>query len=259
MSGLEQFFRWMHIFAGITWIGLLYFFNFINGPFTATLDADTKKKVVPELMPRALYWFRWGAAWTWITGVLLLMIIFYHGKLVMGDQDAGWTTGLIVMVVVTFLAVFLYDALFKSGLGKNVKLAVSVGFILIAVILWLMANWGGFSYRGYNIHLGALFGTMMAFNVWYRIWPAQKKIIMAEKNGEKPDAGLAAMAGSRSKHNTYLSLPLIWTMVNAHTTYFAGQNWIPAGYEWIVLLVVTLLGWHIIWHCYRKGAKVKGF
>ena len=60
----ESIFRWGHIVAGITWIGLLYFFNWVNGPFAATLDADAKKKVVPELMPRALFWFRWGAAWT---------------------------------------------------------------------------------------------------------------------------------------------------------------------------------------------------
>jgi uncharacterized membrane protein len=260
MSGLEAFFRWMHIFAGVMWIGLLYFFNFVNGPFGATLDGDSKKKVMPELLPRALFWFRWGAAWTWITGVVLLMVVFYHGKTVMADQANGWMTGTIVMVVVTFLAVFLYDALFKSALGKNVKVAVTVAFILTAIILYLMATWGAFSYRGYNIHIGAMFGTMMAFNVWYRIWPAQQKIIAAIKNGQAPDKDLAALAGSRSKHNTYMSLPLFWAMINTHTAYFAGNNLgIPADLAWGVLLVVILLGWHIIWHCYKKAAKVKGF
>ena len=72
---LDPLLRWLHIIAGITWIGLLYFFNFINGHVAATFDADTKKKVVPELMPRTLYWFRWGAAWTWITGLVLLSLI----------------------------------------------------------------------------------------------------------------------------------------------------------------------------------------
>ena len=76
---LESLFRWIHIVAGIIWIGLLYFFNFVNGPFAATMDGPTKQKVVPELMPRALFWFRWGAAWTWVTGVLLLLLVFYHG------------------------------------------------------------------------------------------------------------------------------------------------------------------------------------
>ena len=72
MEGLEAIFRWMHVFAGIIWIGHLYFFNWVNGPLQAKLDGPTKKAVVPELMPRALYWFRWGAAYTWFTGVLLL-------------------------------------------------------------------------------------------------------------------------------------------------------------------------------------------
>jgi len=64
---LQSVFRWIHVVAGILWIGLLYFFNFVNGPFAATMDGETKKKVVPQLMPRALFWFRWGAAWTWVT------------------------------------------------------------------------------------------------------------------------------------------------------------------------------------------------
>ncbi len=73
-AGLEAIFRWLHIVAGIVWIGHLYFFNFVNAPATAKLDGATKKAVVPELMPRALFWFRWGAAWTWFTGVLLLLL-----------------------------------------------------------------------------------------------------------------------------------------------------------------------------------------
>ena len=80
MEALEAIFRWMHVFAGIIWIGHLYFFNWVNGPLQAKLDGPTKKIVVPELMPRALYWFRWGAAYTWITGVLLLGLVYYHGQ-----------------------------------------------------------------------------------------------------------------------------------------------------------------------------------
>ena len=71
MEILSALFRWTHVLFGIIWIGLLYFFNFVNAGFAATMDGDTKKKVVPELMPRALYWFRWGAAWTWVSGFLL--------------------------------------------------------------------------------------------------------------------------------------------------------------------------------------------
>jgi len=88
-SGL--FFRWIHVVAGILWIGHLYFFNWVNGPFAATMDGETKKKVVPQLMPRALFWFRWGAAWTWFSGVFLLLLVFYHGGALFENPSRTWT------------------------------------------------------------------------------------------------------------------------------------------------------------------------
>src|SRR5437762_12873966 len=87
MSFLEGIFRWIHVVAGVLWIGLLYFFNWVNAGFAPTMDADTKKKVVPELMPRALFWFRWGAAFTWITGVLLAILVYYHGGLLLDRSE----------------------------------------------------------------------------------------------------------------------------------------------------------------------------
>jgi uncharacterized membrane protein len=257
MDVLNALFRWLHILAGIIWIGMLYFFNFVNGPFAGTMDGDTKKKVVPELMPRALYWFRWGAAWTWITGVLLLALVFYHGGL-MFEADKTWNGGAIVMIAVTFLAVFAYDALHKSGLGKDPKVFGSVCFVLAAAVVWLMYYFG-FSYRAYNIHLAALFGTTMAFNVWYRIWPAQQKIITGVKEGTPADAALVAMAGARSRHNVYMSVPLFWGMVNQHTTTVGTELGIPGEYGFALYLVIILLGWHIVWHLYKRAPKVKGF
>src|SRR4026207_1916447 len=127
MEALEAIFRWMHIFAGIIWIGHLYFFNWVNGPLQGKLDGPTKKVVVPELMPRALFWFRWGAAWTWTTGILIAGLVYYMQKLAL-DTDREFTTGSYVMIAVTFLAVFLYDALFKSPLAKNIKVASAVAF-----------------------------------------------------------------------------------------------------------------------------------
>jgi Predicted membrane protein len=149
MELIHPLFKWLHIIAGITWIGLLYFFNWINGHFAATLDADTKKKVIPELMPRALYWFRWGAAWTWVTGVVLLLIVFYHGGLTFDDGD--WNANAFIMIAVTFFGVFLYDALYKTGLAGNVRVITIISFVLIAGITYLMKEWAGFSYRSFNI------------------------------------------------------------------------------------------------------------
>ena len=258
MDILNALFRWLHILAGTVWIGMLYFFNWVNGPFAATLDGETKKKVVPELMPRALFWFRWGAAWTWITGVVLLLLVFYHGQ-IMFDDGGSWSAGAIVMIAVVFLAPFGYDAVQKSGLGKDPKVFGAVGFVLIAVVAALMARWGGYGYRALNIHVGAMLGTIMAFNVWYRIWPAQQKIITAVKEGTAPDAALVAFAGTRSRHNVYMSVPLLWTMINYHTTTLGTGLGIPASYGYGLLLIVILLAWHIVWHLYKKAPKVKGF
>jgi uncharacterized membrane protein len=256
--------KWLHIIAGITWIGLLYFFNFINGHVAAKMDGDTKKQVVPELMPRTLFWFRWGAAWTWITGIVLLYVIFWAGSLSIGesvgnnmfDADTEVTMWAHIMLLVTFLAVFVYDFLYKSALAKNVRLVTIISLLLILGVEYLMIHCGQFGYRAFNIHIGAMFGTMMAFNVWFRIWPAQQKIIAAIRDGETPDGDLVALAGLRSKHNTYLSVPLIWTMINEHTTVFSGKL---CGCTGLVLAIVIPLGWHIVFQLYKKSAKVEGF
>ena len=253
--------KWLHIIAGVMWIGLLYFFNFINGHVAATMDGDTKKKVVPELMPRTLYWFRWGAAWTWFTGIILLYVIFWNGNLSMESSETLMTDGEVsmwthIMLLVTFVAVFLYDFLYKSVLAKNTRVITIISFLLIAGVEYAMIHCGAFSYRAFNIHIGAMFGTMMAFNVWFRIWPAQQKIITAIKNGENPDANLVALAGLRSKHNTYMSIPLMWTMINQHTVVFSGKLFDTMG---LVLLVVIALGWHIAFQLYKKSGKISGF
>jgi uncharacterized membrane protein len=246
--------RWLHVLAGIVWIGMLYFFNWVNGPFQGTLDADAKKKVNPELLPRALYWFRWGAAWTWFTGVLLLLLVFYHGG-IMFDGDRSWGPGAIVMTLLVFVAPFIYDALHKSALGKDPKTFGAVAFALIAVVAALMHLWAGFSFRALNIHLAAMLGTIMAFNVWYRIWPAQRTILTAVKAGTAPDAALVALAAARSRHNVYMSAPLLWGMINQHTTTIA----LPGNAAFATFLVVALVGWHVVWQLYKKAPSVKGF
>jgi uncharacterized membrane protein len=256
MQGMEivsSLLRWIHIVAGIVWIGHLYFFNFVNGPFAGALDADTKRKVAPELMPRALYWFRWGAAWTWVSGILLLLIVFYHGGITFDAEymDRMWSAPMLVMLALTLLAPFPYDLLMKRVAPKNAMAAVVIAFLCIVVITWLMAQWAHFSYRATLIHIGGMLGTIMAFNVWYRIWPAQQKIIAAVKSGTAPDAALVAMAGLRSRQNTYMSLPLVWAMMNQHSTWAA--SW------WFMTPLAVLFGWWIGTMLFRRAPKVKGF
>ena len=249
MEALEALFRWVHIVAGIFWIGHLYFFNFVNGPFEGTLDADGKKKVVPQLRPRALYWFRWGAAWTWITGFLLILMVFYHGQLVF-DMGGTWNTLAFVMVAVTFLAFAVYDPLASQEFAKNNKQMAGVAFVLVVLVV-LGYKQAGFGYRAYVIHLGALFGTLMAANVWMRIWPAQKQIIAAIRDGQAPPADKVAMAGQRSRHNVYMSVPLVWMMINSHTT-------VPFATSVVYLLVIVAGAWGVTMWLYKKAAALKG-
>jgi uncharacterized membrane protein len=251
---LDVVFRWLHVIAGIMWIGHLWFFNFVNGPFAAKMkEAGASKTVVPELMPRALFWFRWGAAWTWITGVLLAALVFYMGGILF-DPPHTWNLAAFVCLALVFGSPFIYDALYKSPLAANARNAAIVSYVLVAVMILLMKYWGGFSYRGYNIHTGAMFGTIMAYNVWFRIWPSQQKIIRAVKAGEAPDPALVALAGMRSRHNTYMSVPLVWTMLNLHSALTEFATW-----QWVGLLVMIAIGWHIVFQLYRKSALVQGF
>ena len=250
MELLQALFRWIHIVAGIVWIGHLYFFNFVNAPFEGTLDADSKKKVVPQLRPRALYWFRWGAAWTWITGVLLALLVFYHGQL-MFDMGGTWSPMAFVMVAVTFLAFVVYDPLASQEFAKNNKQMAGVAFVLVVLVV-LGYQVAGFSYRAYVIHTGAMFGTLMAANVWMRIWPAQKLIIAAIRDGQAPPADKVAMAGQRSRHNTYMSVPLVWTMINSHTT-------VPFASTYLWLIFMVGIGWGATMWLYKKAPTIKGF
>ena len=250
MDFLQSIFRWIHVAAGIMWIGHLYFFTFVNSVFNPTMDGETRKKVAPELLPRALYWFRWGAAWTWITGFLLALMVFYHGQL-MFDMGGTWNALAFVMVAVTFLAFVVYDPLAKQEFAKNNKQMAGVAFVLVVLVV-LGYKQAGFGYRAYVIHLGALFGTLMAANVWMRIWPAQREIITAIRDGQAPPADKVAMAGQRSRHNVYMSVPLVWTMINSHTT-------VPFATSVVYLLAIVAASWGVTMLLYKKAAAVKGF
>ena len=250
---MQAVLRWAHIVAGILWIGHLYFFNFVNGHVAKVLDGPTKKAMVPELMPRALYWFRWGAAWTWITGILLGGLIYYHGRIVFEDPNAGnpwlWLGIVLVILIVGFL---VYNAVMKAI--KNVTVASAICLALLAGVYYLLAEVGQFGGRSLYLHVGLILGTMMAMNVWMVIWPSQRKIIAAVAAGTPPDANLVALAGLRSRQNTYMSVPLVFTMISNHYPTMYGAN-----FRDICLLGVFVLGFGFVRSMYGKSAKVAGF
>lgn len=246
-SIVQLILRWLHVIAGIAWIGHLYFFNWVNAHLAKTYDADTKKKVVPELMPRALYWFRWGAAYTWITGFLLATLVYYHGKIMVPAESAySNTTATLIAIAIMVVIFFIYDAFWKAV--KNEKVGAIISYIAVVALLFGLSRI--FSQRALYIHLGAFFGTIMAMNVWMRIWPAQKKIIAGIKGtGPAPDAAVAAMAGLRSKHNTYMSVPLVYTMISNHYLIFDEST------GWIFMSIITLVGWLLVRWLYIKSAS----
>jgi uncharacterized membrane protein len=254
---VKELSRWIHVVAGIAWIGHLYFFNWVNANFVTTMDADTKKKVIPELMPRALFFFRMGAALTWLTGIILLGMQFYMVPGVMlGQVELGaiqWACFALI-----FVAPFIYDVLANTVLKDPTK-GFWGGWILTSVLYLIFHHVAQFNWRGAAIHVGAIFGTIMAFNVWFRIWPNQKVIINGVKNGEAVDAAIPALAGLRSKHNTYMSVPLVFTMLNMHNTFAGPAEVGKFGASDLYFPIIVLVGFLATYQTYEIGKKVKGF
>ena len=137
-----------------------------------------------------------------------------------------------ILLLFTFVVVFLYDAIYKSPLVSNVGAVTAVSFLLITAYVFAMQKLGGFGYRAVNIQFWCIIWNNMAFNVWFRIWPAQQKIIAAIKNGEAPDGDLLALAGLRSKHNTYVSSSCLDTYNQHHVTAPTALG-IPDEFSWI--------------------------
>jgi uncharacterized membrane protein len=260
-SWMNLVFRWLHVVAGVMWIGHLWFFNFVNAQVAKTYDGDSKKKVVPELMPRALYWFRWGAAYTFITGVLLLGLVIYMPSGVMSrviqqstsaDQPVlstglGTAIGLGLLVV----AFLIYDVMWKA-MAKQEMAGMAVSFALVVGVAFGLAQ--VYSGRAVLIHIGAMFGTIMAANVWMRIWPNQRRIIAAIKDGKAPDAAWVGLAGLRSKHNTYMSIPLIAFMISSHySTILYGTSNDPMIVPGVVGGTVAV-GWLLAKFFFNKSA-----
>lgn len=255
-SLIQAISRWAHVVAGITWIGHLYFFNWVNGPFSAKIDGPTKKAVIPELMPRALFWFRWGAAWTWITGIILAGLVYYQEKSMLFEQEHIGNPWLWLAVFLAVLAVgfVLYNAIMKAVANKVV--GATICMVLFAAAYLLLEYVGHYGGRALYIHAGAMFGTTMALNVWMLIWPNQQKIINAVKAGTPlpPDSPEVKVAGLRSRHNTYMSVPLVFTMISNHyPTMYSNP------YRDVCLAGVIVLGFFFTWLLYKKAAKVQGF
>ncbi len=241
--------RWVHIFAGILWVGQTYFFTWLDGRFADEADQVwmvhsgglyvVEKQKVPGLLPRTLHWFRWEAAITWISGMILLTIVYYMGDVMVDDMVSRISVGTAIAVGIGLLMVgwAAYDFLGQSPLGKSETGFAAVSFLLVVGAAYGISHL--LSGRAAFMHIGAMFGTIMAANVWMRILPAQRKMVAALQAGEKPDAALAARAKLRSKHNTFMVVPLIFLMISNHFPAATYGN----RYNWAILGILVLAGW----------------
>jgi uncharacterized membrane protein len=216
--------RWVHLVAGITWLGLLYFFNLVNVPLMKELDVTTKGKVLPGLMTRALWWFRWSAVVTVLAGLA------YWGQIVATDaRNAGAAP---TMALASFILIWtvtwgiLYALLLpgKGLLDKGWVLAILIAVIVAhSAHFFLHLNTHGWeSNRLLSIGIGGGIGWMMLLNVWGVIWRIQKRIIVWTKANAETGAAIppeskrmARMAFLASRTNAFLSIPMLFFMAAA--------------------------------------------
>ncbi len=256
---LNLLLRWTHVFAGIMWVGTTYYFTWLDARLTeeekAALNTGTTPQVwmvhsggfyvverrkIPDLVSRTLHWFRWEAGMTWLSGFALLVLVYYLGGGALIDPDVRpLSLGVAVAlgIGIIFAGGFIYDMMMLSPLSRNEKLFALIAYVLIVVAAFGLTR--VFSARAAYIHLGAIFGTIMAANVWMHILPAQKRMIAALKEGRKPDERLSAQAKLRSKQNTFMAVPVVFIMISNH---FPGVTY-GDRYNWVILSVLVLLGW----------------
>ncbi|MDB5497548.1 MAG: hypothetical protein JWP28_1579 [Phenylobacterium sp.] len=252
--------RWLHLTAGIAWIGSSFYFMWLD----SHLKAPTAKRegvagelwsvhsggfyhqmkfmVAPSGMPDELHWFKWEAYTTWISGFLLLALIFYVGadvNLIDPGRLALTRWQAIGIGIGTLAAGWLvYDGLCRSPLGQNLRAFGVVWFLVLTAAAWGLTH--VFSDLGAVMHLGTIIGTVMVANVFLIIIPNQRKVVAQVLAGEAPDPALGKQAKQRSVHNNYMTLPVLFIMVSNHYPMI-----VSAPLNWLWLAGLGICGWTI--------------
>jgi uncharacterized membrane protein len=248
--------RWFHVFAAIMWVGQTYYFTWLDGQFSkmeknaeGTPEAlwmvhsggfyTVEKQKSLRVRPEQVHWFRWEAAMTWLSGMILMFMVYYFsGGLIDPDiADISQGLGIAIGLGALVFGWLIYDLALRSALGKS-----EAGFAIFSLIVMTAMAYGlahVFSGRAAYIHLGAMFGTIMVLNVWMRILPAQRKMIAAAASGATFNPALGAQAKLRSKHNTFLAVPVVFIMISNHFPVATYGN----TYSWEILIGLVLIGW----------------
>jgi uncharacterized membrane protein len=250
--------RWFHVFAAIMWVGQTYYFTWLDGQFNSlgkkagangtspsiwmvhsggfyTVDRQKSLKVGPE----RVRWFRWEALMTWVSGMVLLVLVYYSSSGLIDPDVAeiSQARGVAIGLAVLAGGWIVYDLALQSALGRS-----EAGFAVFSLVVITLIAWGlthVFSGRAAYIHFGAMLGTIMTANVWFRILPSQRKMIAAAAAGEAFDAALSGQAKLRSKHNTFMAVPVVAIMISNHFPVATYGN----KYNWEVLVALVLMGW----------------
>jgi uncharacterized membrane protein len=264
--------RWLHVVAGIAWIGSSFYFIHLDLSLKARpglpdgVQGDAwqvhgggfyhmvKYLVAPARMPDELTWFKWEAYTTWLSGFALLVIVYYFGaELFLIDRsvlDLGPAAAIAISIATLLLGWLAYEGLCRSPLGRNDLLLALVGYVFLVGLTFLFTRI--FSGRGAFIQIGSLIGTIMVANVFAVIIPNQRKTIAALLAGEKPDAALGEQGKLRSVHNNYLTLPVVFLMIaNHYPLLFATR------FNWLIVAIVLAIG-PVIRHFFNSRHEGKG-
>lgn len=272
MEWLNLLIRWAHVVVGIMWIGASFYFIFLENNLNRTDGVRDelagnlwaihgggfyfleKYKVAPKTLPKTLHWFKYEAYFTWISGFTLLTIVYYmDAKSFLIDPqvaDLQVSTAIAIGVGTMIVGWLVYDGLCKSPLIKKPILFAIIGFLLLVGVSYFLST--VFSSRAAYIHVGALIGTIMAWNVYFVIIPSQKALVKAAVLGKPLDPSLGKKAGERSLHNNYFTLPVIFIMISNHFPSTYGHE-----FNWIILMVLTLASAGIkhFWNLLERGER----
>ena len=238
--------RWIHMITGIAWIGASFYFVWLENNLNRSnprvgLSGDLwaihgggiyhleKYKLAPPKMPENLHWFKWEAYATWLSGVALLLVVYYLNPslyLVKPGVDLAPAAAIAIGLGSMALSYVIYHFLCDSPLGKRPALLGAVLFVLIIAAAYGFSQ--VFSGRAAYIHVGAIIGTIMVGNVFFTIMPAQRALVKAIENNTTPDPLLPAKGLLRSRHNNYFTLPVLFIMISNHfpSTYGSQYNWL---------------------------------
>ncbi|MGB0464412.1 MAG: urate hydroxylase PuuD [Candidatus Puniceispirillaceae bacterium] len=253
----EMLVRWVHVIAGIAWIGSSFYFIALDLSLKPGKQLPSeahgqawqvhgggfynmvKYLVAPKQMPDELTWFKWEAYGTWISGIALMALVYYASAgLYMIDLEILDITELQAVTISIggiILGWAIYDGLCRSPLGRNdVYLAVA-GFVFLVILSYGYTQI--FSARGAFMQMGVTIGTMMVANVLMVIIPGQKKVVVALKAGDAPDPVYGMRGKQRSLHNNYLTLPVIFVMIGGHYPAIFATS-----YSWVILGLVLIIG-----------------